>query len=154
MQDKIFHDLKLCEQELKNQENTIDAAKKTRDKLRENAKDMSHPDIALQREKIEERRQKIREEMIQVQTEIKNIDTQILNIYEPEKEKTQQIMKGHEKEIESFVKEAKNSRNCSKSRKSLKEKEQQELKFQRLQRPLYKADKNIRRNAKRVEHQC
>ncbi|MEK6903773.1 MAG: chromosome segregation protein SMC [Nanoarchaeota archaeon] len=138
MQDKIFHDLKLCEQELKNQENTIDAAKKTRDKLRENAKDMSHPDIALQREKIEERRQKIREEMIQVQTEIKNIDTQILNIYEPEKEKTQQIMKGHEKEIESFVKEAKKLEELLKNQeKSLKEKEQQELKFQRDYKDLF-----------------
>ena len=44
---------------------------------------------------------------MQLSTEMKNIDTQITNIYLPEKEKTLQIIKQHEKEVDSFVEEAK-----------------------------------------------
>jgi len=105
--------------------------------IKSNTLNLSNPQIVLELEKLEQKKQNIREQIIQINTELKNIDLQINNIHFPELEKTQQIIKQHNKEIEDFEKESSEiNKNLQQQKELLKEKEKKETQF-------YKDYKNL-----------
>ena len=151
-QDEVFHDLKNMESNLASLTLQVAAAKKHRDKVRASTKGAGHPEVMAKLEKLEERRQKTREEVIQLNTEIKNIDTQIENIYSPEKEKTQQIMKQHDKEVADFVQEAKKLEELLRvQNKELKENESKAAKFQKDYKDLFTKQHKVTEETQKKE---
>ncbi len=149
VQDEVFHDLKNIESNLAAVSLQLITAKKDKEKMRASMKDLRHPEIAATLDKLELKRQKSREEIVQLNTEMKNIDTQITNIYLPEKEKTLQIIKQHDKEVTSFVEEAKKLEGLVKDHsKILKEKESKSEKFKKEYKDLF-----VRRNKLNEETQ-
>ncbi|MFH0936632.1 MAG: AAA family ATPase, partial [Candidatus Woesearchaeota archaeon] len=115
----------------------ISTFKTKKQNLKSNTLNLSNPQIALELEKLEQKKQNIREQTIQINTELKNIDLQINNIHLPELEKTQQIIKQHDKEIEDFEKESSEiNKNLQQQKELLKEKEKKETQF-------YKDYKNL-----------
>ncbi len=79
---------------------------------------------------LEEKKISARDRLANIENEIKSINTQINNLFIPEKKRTEQIIKDHDKELVDFEKEIKQLGEIIKNSKvSLKEKERQETKF-------------------------
>jgi len=79
--------------------------KTEKQKLRSQISQLRNPTLLAELNTFEEKLKQLNEEILTTNSEIKNIDMQILNMYEPEKEKTNQIMKQLGKDEEEFKKE-------------------------------------------------
>jgi chromosome segregation protein len=135
--DDINKKLSEIEKEIVSINKEISQLKTKKQNLKLNTFDLSNPQIASELEKLENKKQNIREQLIQINTELKNIDLQINNIHLPELEKTQQIIKQHDKEINEFEKESIELNKILQQQKELlKEKEKKETQF-------YKDYKNL-----------
>ena len=101
---------------------SLDSLKDKRKELRENkGKEL----ISL-----EEKKQSTKDRILSIYNDVKNINTQINNLFTPEKKRTEQIIKDHDKELVQFENEIKELTQVIKDSKvSLKEKEKQEVKF-------------------------
>src|SRR3989344_683485 len=142
---EIHEELKKIEARISNENIALDPLKETRQKLRANAAGVGDSDAADNLTALENKKQLLHERLIQLRAELKNIESQITNIYLPEKEKTLQIIKQHEKEFENFKKEAEDLNNLLKNQAtSLKDKEKLEQKFQKDYKGLF--DKRIKVN--------
>jgi len=134
-EDKVFKEHQGIERELQKIITDINSLKKQRDSIK---KKVSPNKDSSQLDNLESRKLKIHEEIVQMNTEIKNIDTQITNIYDPEKEKTIQIIKQQEKEIEEFKKEYSLLEDLLKKQKQdLRKKESDQDKFKKSYKDLF-----------------
>jgi len=135
---KTFGEVKEAEDAIKRKTSELAKLKSSREKARLNIKDLRNPEIASSLNNLEESRSKSRENMVQSRTELKNIELQLSNIYQPEKQKTIQIIKQHNKELEDFTFEkAILEKDLKKSGSSIKDKEIQEQKFQKDYKNLF-----------------
>ena len=135
--DDINKKLSDFEKEIVSINKEISSLKTKKQNLKSNTIDLSNPQIISELERLENKKQNIREQIIQINTELKNIDLQISNIHLPELDKTQQIIKQHNKEAEDFEKETSElNKNLQESKEFLKEKEKKETQF-------YKDYKNL-----------
>ena len=130
----ISSEIKNFDSTILNYENKIKEVNKILEQLkvkREKAKEqLSNPEISKDLEKLEEDKLKLKEQYLTVQSSIKNIDVQVSTMLMPEIEKTDKIIKQHEKENEEFLKELKNIEEIYKNRiQELKIKENEEKKF-------------------------
>ncbi|HLD12887.1 MAG TPA: chromosome segregation protein SMC [Candidatus Nanoarchaeia archaeon] len=136
--DTIFVQVKKLEGALKDKSEVIEELRKQRDRAKQNAQDLSNPEVVAALEKLEQSKAKTREEMVQLRTELKNIDLQLHNIYLPEKDKALQILKQQEKELELFSQEkVALEKELKENVAGLKERELQEEKFQKNFRSLF-----------------
>ena len=136
--DTIYEDLQAKENNIARCAKELAQLRKERDNIRASRKDLNHPEIAQQLEKLEQKRQATRDQLVQLNTETKNIETQITNIYLPEQEKTQHIMKQHDKETSIFKKEAQELQELLKLQtKELKDKESAAQKFHKDYKDLF-----------------
>ncbi len=79
---------------------------------------------------LEEKKQSAKDKLFSIDNDVKNINTQINNLLIPEKKRTEQIIKDHDKELVEFENEIKELTQTTKdSKATLKEKEKQEVKF-------------------------
>ena len=74
-------------------------------RLRSRISQLRNPTLLAELNTFEEKLKQLNEETIETNSEIKNIDMQIINIYEPDKEKTNQIIKQLGNDEEEFKKE-------------------------------------------------
>ncbi|MEK6937153.1 MAG: LAGLIDADG family homing endonuclease [Nanoarchaeota archaeon] len=133
--DKLSSNIKQVLSELKNLDNLIitaskelESLKERKEKIKENG--MRNPEIMSNLKKLDESREEIRIQTAKNETELKNILNQINTIYAPEKEKTEKIIKDHEKEITQFSEELLKLKTLIDSNsRLLKEKEHQEKQF-------------------------
>ncbi|MBI2109927.1 hypothetical protein HYT58_02010, partial [Candidatus Woesearchaeota archaeon] len=150
--DRIYQDLEEIDKKIKNSLDELENLKKSRSKLRSSSKDLSNPNIANELQKLESRKQLTREKIVQLTTEIKNIELQVSNIYNPELEKTMQIIKQQEKELGEFRLEFKELEDkISKQSKDLKEEESKEQKFQKDYKGLFEKRNKVNEELQKLE---
>ncbi len=143
--EEIHKEIKEIENRIFSESKGLEELKERRQKVRENAAGINNSDLTNNLTALENKKQLTHEKLIQSRTEIKNIEAQISNIYTPEKEKTLQITKQHEKDYENFKKEAEELSNLLKNQASaLKDKEGQEKRFQKEYKNLF--DRRIKLN--------
>jgi chromosome segregation protein len=122
------------EQQMAQEQTLLIQLKQERDKQRKSSGIHGESPLA----NSENKRAKIREEIVQLQTELKNNKLQKENIYLPEKEKTQQIIKQHDKETQEFKEEEKRLDVLIKtSGKAVSEMEKKETQFQQNYKELF-----------------
>lgn len=149
---EIHGELNKIESRISNENIALDPLKETRQKLRANAAGVGDSDAADNLTALENKKQLLHERVIQVRAELKNIESQITNIYLPEKEKTLQIIKQHEREFENFKKEAEDLNNLLKNQAaSLKDKEKLEQKFQKDYKSLFERRIKINEEVQKLE---
>ncbi len=137
----LLDEKKELQEKLKNQESkiseiekriktlsaSIESLKASKSALNERSKDTEK---LKDMEALEEEKIKLKEKAAETNASIKSIHIQISTILNPEKEKTEKILKQQEKENAEFLSELKNLREFFKSRsQELKEKESQEKKL-------------------------
>ncbi len=139
--NKLFDEKKILSEEIKkldisinsydrkiNQHNKeIEELKVKRDKAKEK---LSNPDAARELEPLENGKLKLREDYLAIAGNIKNIEMQVSTMLLPEKDKTEKIIKQHEKEGEQFLRETRDIEEILKKRQQeLKAKEGDEKRF-------------------------
>ncbi|MDP4012265.1 MAG: chromosome segregation protein SMC [Candidatus Nanoarchaeia archaeon] len=135
--EDIFEDVKNIESRIDGENKELEELKQRRHKLRGNAAGLSG-EKENNFNDLENKKQIVHERVIQLRTELKNIEAQIKNIYIPEREKTEQILKEHEKELENFKKESIDLTNKLKEQNStLRETESHEKKFKKEYQGLF-----------------
>ena len=92
-------------QKISNVNRELAELKTEKQKLRSQISQLRNPTLLAELNTFGEKLNQLNEEIIKTNSEIKNIDDQILNIYEPEKEKTIQIVKQLDKDEEGFKQE-------------------------------------------------
>jgi len=98
-------EIQKASQKISNVNKELAELKIEKQKLRSQISQLSNPTLLAELNTFEEKLRQLNEEIIKSNSEIKNIDDQILNIYEPEKEKTNQIAKQLDKDEEGFKQE-------------------------------------------------
>jgi len=105
----------------------LEDLKEKKTKLREKLND---PELIKNFDVLEEQRMKTKESILEINSNIKNIEVQVTSMLNPEKEKTEKIIKQQEKENEEFLKETIQIKDILKNMDSeLKIKENEEKKF-------------------------
>ncbi len=99
--------------------------KTEKQKLRSQISQLRNPALLAELNTFEEKLSQFNEEIIKTNSEIKNIDIQILNIYEPDKEKTRQIIRQLDKDDEEFKKEHEELAKIVKERQQLLDKKEE-----------------------------
>ncbi len=123
LEQSIFN----SESKFKNLNNDLDIVKEKRNKVKDK---LNNPELAKGLESLEEEKLKLKESYLTISSNIKNIDTQISSMLLPEKEKTEKIIKQHDKENDEFLKEYNTMEELLKNRdQELKLKENDEKKF-------------------------
>jgi chromosome segregation protein len=113
-------------------------------KLRSKISELRDPALIAEISAFEEKYRQLNEEVVNLNAEIKNIDVQIRTLHEPEKEKTNQILKQLDKEEEEFNEEIqKLNDNVKKSDDLLKEKEEQAKAFYAKFKSLFKKQTDV-----------
>jgi len=150
--ENVFKQIKAIEDRINSESKDLETLKKERQKLRGTAAGLTGSDKANSLTALENKKQIVHETVIQSRTELKNIEAQIGNIYLPEKEKTLEIVKNHEKELENFKLE---SIELDKKQKeqdsSLKSKETQERKFQKDYKGLFDKRNKLSQEVQKLE---
>ncbi len=117
----------LVEKKIKLASENLESVKKEKSKLKEKASD---PEKLKALEVLEDEKLKMREKAAEISAAIKNIEMQTATILAPEMDRTEKILKQHDKENEDFLSELNNLKEFIKSKNNeLKEKESQEKKF-------------------------
>lgn len=113
-------------------------------KLRDKISELRDPALIAEISTFEEKYRQLNESVVQLNTEIKNIDTQIRNLYEPEKEKTNEILKQLDKDETEFNEELKKlSEELKIGQGVLDEKESQAKTFYAKFKSLFKKQTDI-----------
>jgi len=95
-------------------------------------------------QKLYEKHKSLLETLSQVQTQIKSIHDQVTSIHMPEREKIQEIIAQHRKEIEAFSQEAATlKKNLEELKKKLEQAEKSERKFRDDYTSLFHTRNNI-----------
>jgi chromosome segregation protein len=109
---KIQDELKEIETELRNiqskliiKNRDLTGAKTERQKLRDQITAMRNPRVLAELNSFEDKRRELKDEIMTVQGEIRSMESESTNILKPELEKTQSILKQHDKELQGFQKE-------------------------------------------------
>ncbi len=134
--DTIYQTFFTAEKELITLQKEVSKLRKEKETLR---KQYTSGEANTQElEKHEHKHQNTRTEIVQIETDLKNITLQIQNIYNPELTKTQEIIKEHDKETSSFIKEKEHLHTLLKQQQtSLKESEKKEQAFQQAYKNLF-----------------
>ena len=104
--------------------------KSRKEQLKLKVSQLRNPRLLAELTAFDEARQKVREEVLGLQNEINSLSLQTKNMMLPEKEKIQQLLKGHDKEFSSFTSELSGlTENIKREEEVLKEKEQKQRKF-------------------------
>jgi chromosome segregation protein len=103
--------------EISNCNSELTELKTQKQKLRSQISQLRNPALLAELNAFEEKLKELNEEIIQANSEIKSIDTQILNIYEPEKQKTRQIIRQLEKDKGEFSQEIRELANAVQEKK-------------------------------------
>ncbi len=153
--DNVFKELKDIENELEKFEKDVKTLRERKDKLI--SQDITG-ETANSLKKLDERRMQIRERNVRIKTENKNIELQKNNIYIPEREKTILILRQNEKEDIEFNQEAGElDKRLSDNKKSLKESEILEARFQREYKDLFakrnKLNEDIEKDEERISRE-
>ena len=106
--------------------------KTEKQKLRSQISQLRNPTLLAELNTFEEKLKQLNEEILTTNSEIKNIDMQILNMYEPEKEKTNQIMNQLGKDEEEFKKEHEEIAKVTEEKQSILNKKEEAVKDFRL----------------------
>ena len=124
---KIDSSIINSENKIKDLNKNLEILKNKREKIKEH---LNNPEVSKDLEKLEAEKLSIKEQHLTIQATIKNIDIQINTMFSPEIEKTEKIIKQHEKEHEEFMNELKNVEEVYKVRnQELKLKENDEKKL-------------------------
>ncbi len=135
--DKLNDDLRKINMQSKEFDNLLNSLSRDlenikikRDKIKEKEKQVRNPEISNKLKEFEQTKEDIKVQIAKTETELKNIINQVNTIYNPEKEKTEKIIKDHEKEIILFSDELSKLKSTVENNiKILKEKEKQEKEF-------------------------
>ena len=104
--------------------------KTKKQQLRLKVSELRDPTLLAELTTFSQKKEELRENLHDMETKMKNTDTQIIDLLEPEKERTQKILKQHDKEEEKFKIEIKEIKEKIKGQdKQLKEREKQETEF-------------------------
>ncbi len=126
-EQKLSKEIKGIESEIEQFNKELENDKIKKIKLKEKIAD---PTLAINIDNLEEKRLKLKEKILETNGNIKNIDTQIDSMLNPEKDKTEKIIKQQEKEFEEFQKETNDLKEIIKTREDeLKSKEEEEKKI-------------------------
>ena len=113
-------------------------------KLRAKISELRDPALIAEISTFEEKYRQLNESVVQINAEIKYIDTQIRTLYEPEKEKTKDILKQLDKDEGGFNEELKKIGNEIKSGQNvLNEKEEQAKEFYAKFKGLFKKQTEV-----------
>ncbi|MCK4859121.1 MAG: chromosome segregation protein SMC, partial [Candidatus Omnitrophica bacterium] len=143
--------IKLVEEKISSLNNGLAAIKTEKQKLRADISQLSNPTLLAELNAFEEKLKELDESVIRIDSEIKNMDMQSESIHKKEVEKTEEIIKGIEKENEAFNNELRNLMQAVKEKNSeLKKKEgmAQDLyaKFKGLFHKSSEIDRQIQKN--------
>ena len=101
-----------------------------KEQLKLKVSQLRNPRLLAELTAFDEARQKVKEESLGIQNEINTLELQAKSMLLPEKEKIQQLVKGHDKEHSAFVSElAALSERIKSGEGGLKEKEHKQKKF-------------------------
>jgi len=104
--------------------------KTKKQQLRSKVSELRDPTLLAELTTFSQKKEELRENLHDIETKMKNTDTQVGDLLEPEKERTQKILKQHDKEGEKFKTEIKEIKEKIKGQeKQLKEREKQETEF-------------------------
>ena len=104
--------------------------KSTKEQLKLKVSQLRNPRLLAELTAFDEARQKIREEVLALQNEMNTLELQMKNMMLPEKDKIQQLVKGHDKELIGFESELVGlTENIKNEENELKEKDQKQRKF-------------------------
>ncbi|MCH8004537.1 MAG: AAA family ATPase [Nanoarchaeota archaeon] len=151
LEKEIDKKIKLVQDKTNVLNNELTTIKTERQKLRSAITQLSNPTLIAELNAFEEKLKELDESIIRIDSEIKNVDIQAEDIYKKEVEKTEEIIKGHEKEILDFNDELKNLIQVVKEKNyELKKKEEMaqdfNAKFKGLFHKSSEIDKEIQRN--------
>lgn len=119
--------------------------------LRSQISQLRNPTLLAELNTFEEKLKQFNESIIEKNSEIKNLDTQINNIYNPDKEKTLQILKQLDKDEEEFKKEQASLKSRNEEKKEILAKKEESarefyMKFKGLFAQRTKIDQEINKN--------
>jgi chromosome segregation protein len=81
------------------------ASKSAKEQLRLKVSQLRSPQLLAEIHAFDEARQKIKEQVLGMQNEIQNMDVRVTTMLIPEKQRIEQLLKGHDKEQTSFTSE-------------------------------------------------
>jgi len=120
--------------------------------LRDKIMSQRSPTVVAEMNTFEQSKLKIEKDIIELNNDNKNMGSQMENIFGPEQEKTIQIIKQHEKEIEQFKVEKDNiTKEVKEYKANLKTKEVQEAKFYAQFKELFAKRNKASDEAQKVE---
>lgn len=143
--------MKLVVEKISSLNSELAAIKTEKQKLRSSISQLSNPTLLAELNAFEETLKELNESIIRVDSEIKNIDMQSEEIFKKDIEKTEEIIKGHEKEILEFNDELKDlTKAVNEKNDELKKKEDMSKEFDAKFRGLFhtrsEIDKEIQKN--------
>ncbi len=122
--------LKATENTLRGLNTELAQKKSMKEQLKLKVSQLRNPRLLAELTAFDEARQKVKEESLGIQNEINTLELQAKSMLLPEKEKIQQLVKGHDKEHSAFVSElAALSERIKSGEGGLKEKEHKQKKF-------------------------
>jgi len=113
--------------------------------LRDKIAQLRNPRLLAEINAFEEKQRQLEEQLLEINSELKNIDAQINTIYNPEKEKIQEILKQLDNDEKSFLEESKEINEYTKNNQSiLKEKEKKAKEFMAKFKELFNKQNQLR----------
>jgi chromosome segregation protein len=126
--------------------------KTQKQKMREKISMMRNPSVLAELNTFEEKRDQLKEEINESKANMKNVDMQIENLLGPEQQKSLEILKQHDKEMEDFNEEIKDLKEKIKIQESeLKEKEAKQEKFRSKFKSLFAKRDKLNQEISKIE---
>ncbi|NQV08773.1 chromosome segregation protein SMC [Candidatus Woesearchaeota archaeon] len=137
VKDEFKSDLKNVEKRIDDVQEKITTINKElagfkteKEKLRLKISELRNPTLLAEINTFTQKKDQVKDQLNECETKIKNIETQVMDLLEPERKRTQEILKQHDREEKNFKIEIKEiNEKIKEQEKELKIKEKQEKEF-------------------------